>query len=218
MKLVIENAEEEIRKLVEEMENFPIAWRAIHCLWADAAKYQLQDLSNKLLPILGEEDSYIFRWGEEDIFIIAKGLRKEPLAEARLMVESFIRQIKVIPKWDEYDVSAYDLSIGWEEFRNFFEFREKEIAKKEELHKSIRREEQECEVKLIKMDFSEKKIELQRRAMRPGVTVLAVDSDPNILNMIDGICKGYKVLRAQDGEEALEKYFSEAPDIIIMDT
>jgi two-component system chemotaxis response regulator CheY len=220
MELVIENAEEEIRTLVEDMENLPIAWRAIHCFWPDAAKYQLEDLSNKLTPILGEDDSYIFQWGQEDIFIIAKGTRKEPLENARSTVESFSRDMQRIPQDELYKVSAYDLSIGWSEFREFFEFREKEIAKEESqtIHESIQRQEKEEEIKLIKMDFTEKKIELQRRTMRPDVTVLAVDADPNTLSLVDSICKGYKVLRAENGEEALEKYFDEAPDIVIMDT
>lgn len=223
MELVIDNAEEEIRTLVEEMEKFPIAWRAIHCLWSNAPKYQLQDLSNDLASELGDEDSYLFQWGAEDIFIISKGTRKEPLEEARKKVEGFVRKKKNIPVDEEYQTSSYDLSIGWDGFREFFEFREKEITKKEqgqeeEMHQSIRREEKEDEIKLVKMDFSEKKVELQRRTMRPGIVVLAVDEDNNTLSLIDSICKGYKVIRAHNGEEALDKYFNEAPDIVIMDT
>lgn len=219
MKLVIENAEEEIRNLVEDMEKLPIAWRSIHCLWPQAAKYQLEDLAIKLRPILGDYDSYLFQWGKEDIFIISKGTRREPLEEARSLVESFVRDIRKISDDEFYKVTAYDLSIDWQEFREFFEFREKQISKEVEdvQHESIRREEKN-NVKLIKMDFSEKKVELQRRSMRPGVTILAVDDDTSTLSLIDGICKGYKVLRAQNGEEALEKYFDEAPDIVIMDT
>lgn len=219
MELVIENAEEEIRGLVEDMEKLPIAWRSIHCLWPQASKFQLEDLTIKLRPILGDDDSYLFQWGKEDIFIISKGTRREPLEKARDVIESFVREMKRIPEDEECKVTAYDLSIDWQEFREFFEFREKEIAKEVEevSHESIRREEKD-EIRLIKMDFSEKKVELQRRSMRPGVTILAVDDDTNTLSLIDGICKGYKVLRAQNGEEALEKYFDEAPDIVIMDT
>lgn len=220
MELVTENAEEEIRNLVEDMEKFPVAWRSIHCLWPDAAKYQLDDLSVKLSPILGDDDSYIFQWGKEDIFIISKGTRKEPLEQARQTVCEFAKEMQKIPKDNDFKTLAYDLSIHWDEFRDFFEFREKEIAKKvepEEVHQSIRREEKD-DVKLIKMDFSEKKVELQRRAMRPGITILAVDADVNTLSLIDSVCKGYKVIRADNGEEALEKYFDAAPDIVIMDT
>tara|TARA_R110000868_G_scaffold189695_2_gene433047 strand:- start:94427 stop:95317 length:891 start_codon:yes stop_codon:yes gene_type:complete len=219
MQLVIENAEEEIRERVEEMEAHPMAWRAIHCLWPEAPKYQLQELCGKLRETLGDEDSYIFRWGKSDIFIIAKGTRIEPLEKARLDTEKHCRECQHIDKDEPYKTVAYDLSISWDEFRDFFSFREREIAKEEEVsHESIQRDMKEEEIKLINMDFSEKKVELQRRAMRPGVTILAVDADNGTLELLDGICKGYKVIRAHNGEEALVRYFDEAPDIVIMDT
>ena len=109
MELVIENAEEEIRGLVEDMEKLPIAWRSIHCLWPQASKFQLEDLTIKLRPILGDDDSYLFQWGKEDIFIISKGTRREPLEEARQVVESFVREMKRIPDDEVCNVKAYDL-------------------------------------------------------------------------------------------------------------
>lgn len=222
MQLVIENAEEEIREHIEEIEKHPMAWRAIHCLWPGAPKYQLEELTNKLRNTLGDYDSYLFRWGPRDIFIISKGTRLEPLEEARLDVEKHSRICQKIPEDMSYETVSYDLSIAWNEFRDFFTFREKEIAKEEggevEEPQSIQRDLKEEEIKLIHMDFSEKKVELQRRTMRPGVTILAVDADNGTLELIDSICKGYKVLRAHNGEEALERYFDEAPDIVIMDT
>ncbi|MFT7144388.1 MAG: two-component system chemotaxis response regulator CheY [Alphaproteobacteria bacterium] len=222
MQLVIENAEEEIRERIEEVEIHPMAWRAIHCLWPDAPKYQLEELTAKLRTMLGDYDSYLFRWGVRDIFIISKGTRLEPLEKARAMVQSFSRECQNIPEEEPYETISYDLSIAWEEFRDFFSFREKEIAREVEGEveepQSIQRDMKEDEIKLIHMDFSDKKVELQRRAMRPGITVLAVDADNGTLELIDSICKGYKVLRAHNGEEALERYFDEAPDIVIMDT
>lgn len=217
MQLVIENAEEEIKERIAEIDTYPMAWRSIHCLWPDAPKYKLDELTAMLTPLLGDYDSYLFSWGLRDIFIISKGTRLEPLEDARKIVENFCRECQGISADEKYEALSYDLSVAHSEFTDFFSFREKEIAQEEE-SQSIQRDIKEDEIKLIHMDFSEKQIEIQRRAMRPGVTILAVDADNGTLELLDSICKGFKVIRARNGEEALERYFDDAPDIVIMDT
>ncbi len=222
MELVLEEVESQIQQLVKKVSDYPVAWRAIHCLWTGAPQSALEELVSGADPILDSDESYLFQWGGDDIFILVKGTRKEPLEKARHFIENFARKKMRLRDDVPYDVKSYDLSIAWDEFKEFFKKRQQEILHQnkepEVIHQSIRREEKEDVIRLIKSKAKEKKAALKKRIKRPGVTILAVDEDANTLSLIDGICKGYRVLRAASGEEALEKYFDEAPDIVIMDT
>ena len=50
-------------------------------------------------------------------------------------------------------------------------------------------------------------------------TILVVDDDPRILNMIQRIMEleDFRVIRADSGRAALETFASEAPDIVLLD-
>ncbi len=49
--------------------------------------------------------------------------------------------------------------------------------------------------------------------------LLIVDDDPDMLVAMEAVLAshGYKVIKAQDGEEALEKLVQERPDLMLMD-
>src|SRR5262245_38736895 len=53
----------------------------------------------------------------------------------------------------------------------------------------------------------------------PKPTILVVDDEPDVVQLIDYNLKGsgYEVITAADGEEALNKARSAAPDVIILD-
>jgi len=60
---------------------------------------------------------------------------------------------------------------------------------------------------------------LPDRSVSSGKTVLVADDEPDVLNMVAAhlASAGYKVIRAIDGEEALEKARENLPSVIILD-
>jgi len=49
--------------------------------------------------------------------------------------------------------------------------------------------------------------------------ILVVDDEPSLREMLDDILtmEGFKVIKAKDGQEGLEKIYSESPDLVILD-
>ena len=55
--------------------------------------------------------------------------------------------------------------------------------------------------------------------MKDGKKLLIVDDDPDMLTAMGAVLEyhGFQVLKARDGQEALEKLVEERPDLIILD-
>lgn len=222
MELVIQNANEEIKNLFEnEVSAHPIAWRALHFFWKGMGSERMKELRNLLKQYMTDDldSAYIFPWGSEDIFVLCRGVRLEPLQEAANTVKKFYQDAH--PNDEDaadYNVSVYDLSIAWDDFREFFHFREKAIAQQSESsvsEESIAREEEE-----IKMVYEEPKpnpLVIRDRDSRPGLTVMIVEDDDATMRLLANMLRQFSVVRARDGRDALEKYYEYAPDIVFLD-
>lgn len=59
----------------------------------------------------------------------------------------------------------------------------------------------------------------ERRAMNQAKTILVVDDDPQIINLLSTVLgeAGYHVVIAKDGLEAVNQVFKLTPDLVIMD-
>lgn len=219
MQLITNNKNDEIKTFFEEeVSVHPVAWRSIHFFWEDMSPTLMKDLKGFIGDTLPQdpEECLLFKWGKKDIFILCKGVRREPLDEAVKKIRYMYNKNHTLQKKTDntFDVSVYDLSIAWNDFREFFHFREKEIL--QESSESIRKEEEE--IKLVYEEPKPNPILIRERAERPGITVLIVDEDEAMLRLLGSVLKSYKVVRAKDGRDALEKYYETAPDIVFLET
>lgn len=225
MELVIENTNDEIKSLFEnEISQHPIAWRALHFYWENIGASRMQDLSNALKQYMTDDadSAYIFPWGKEDIFVICRGVRLEPLQESVKTIQKFYKdahppkEVAEGEEPEEHNVSVYDLSIAWDEFREFFHFREKAIAEQDEFsNESIAREEEE--VRTVYEEPKPNPMKIREREERDGLTVLVVEDDEAMMRLLCNMLRQFNVVRAKDGREALEQYYEHAPDMVFLD-
>ena len=59
----------------------------------------------------------------------------------------------------------------------------------------------------------------QRAPLNPKACILVVDDEPAVLRVLVTRLQlaGYQVLSAMDGEEALEIFHNESPDLVVLD-
>ena len=217
MELVTNNANEDIKKLFEgEISVRPIAWRGLHFYWRNMGEGYMNDLRAKLHEYMPEDEgkSFMFCWGAEDVFILCRGVRLEPLNAAAAAIKAFYKSTHTQEDIEDYEVRVYDMSIAWDDFREFFRFREKEISKQFN-NESIARE--EAEIKMVYEEPKPNPILIREREERPGTTVMVVEDDEATLKLLCNMLKQFNIVRARDGREALEKYYEHAPDVVFMD-
>jgi CheY-like chemotaxis protein len=71
--------------------------------------------------------------------------------------------------------------------------------------------------KKTKIDAKYAKQLLEERKNRKGVHILLVEDEPFTLKLIEGILQENTIIKATDGEEAVEAYMLNAPDIVFLD-
>ena len=214
MDIIFENGDITIDDKIAEIEAHPVAWRAVHFLWQGVSKSQLSGLVSRIQAVTQIDESYLFKWGAEDVFIICKGARREALQKIKLAVEGFYQEVVSEP----VSATVFDMSIEWTAFEHFFEGRKRAVARQERAKASIRREMEEEKATLV-FDYEGKvKENLGRKRMeRQGTMALIANKDMFHVRLLASMLKGYSVIRATDGKDVLVKYFEQGPDVIFLD-
>lgn len=69
----------------------------------------------------------------------------------------------------------------------------------------------------VKVDKKYAKEILEKRQSREGMHILLVEDEPFTLKLIEGVLERYTIIKAMTGQEAVEAYMLNAPDMVFLD-
>ncbi len=223
MQIITTDAEMRLSEMVSSIQN-TTSWRAIHLNFSKLdASYRegmrTQVLLNIIKDLLKDEKGQVFLCEDGDIFLVFLGVATKILDKVSLyMTDLFKESIEGSGIDGDAFCQVYDLSVEKDAF--FAVCRQKLLSvKTEEVEKREKADEPVIQpTPQVTIDDEVVENVLKKREERPDTHILLVEDDLFSRRIVRNILKkDHTIIEAGNGQEALQSYALNAPNMVFLD-